>query len=124
MFRIKIRRNIIGNLSDNMKRLSQGVGADASGGAGMGFTGDFFGLGVPTFYFQIIVGVYVVQIIAIMTILVNGIRNGSDTLTERYMLGKNLMTSTILYVFIALVVMLIFNMVAGLVMGNIGVAGT
>ena len=115
---------IIGNLSDNMKRLSQGVGADASGGAGMGFTGDFFGLGVPTFYFQIIVGVYVVQIIAIMTILVNGIRNGSDTLTERYMLGKNLMTSTILYVFIALVVMLIFNMVAGLVMGNIGVAGT
>jgi len=61
-----------------------------------------------------------VQIIAIMTILVNGIRNGSDSLTERYMLGKNLMTSTILYVVISLIIMIIFNMVAGLVMGNIG----
>ncbi len=116
---------IIGNLSDNMKRLSQGIGGEAGSSAGLGFSPDFFGIGIPTFYFQFIVGVYVVQIIYIMTVLVNGIRNGSDSLAERYMLGKNLMNSTIMYFFIALVVMLIFNMVAGLVMGNVGVtAGT
>jgi hypothetical protein len=35
------------------------------------------------------------------------------------MLGNNLISSTVLYLFIALVVMIIFNMVAGLVTGNI-----
>ena len=117
---------IIGNLSDNMKRLTQGLDSGGTGGAsgGLGFSPDFFGLGIPTFYFQVIVGIYVVQIIYIMTILVNGIRNGSDSLAERYLLGRNLITSTTLYFIIALIVMLIFNMVAGLVMGNIGtVAG-
>ncbi|MGV8141375.1 MAG: hypothetical protein ACP5NW_02960, partial [Candidatus Woesearchaeota archaeon] len=69
---------IIGNLSDNMALLSQDMGSEAAGGAGMGFSMDFFGLGVPTFFFQVIVGIYVVQIIYIMTILVNGIMNGSD----------------------------------------------
>jgi len=110
---------IIGNLSDNMKRLSAGMGTDAAtGGAGMGFSTDFFGIGVPTFYFQVIVGIYVVQIIYIMTILVNGIRNGSDALAERYMLGQNLITSTTLYVVIALIVMLIFNFIAAAVTGG------
>ena len=113
---------IIGNLSDNMARLSTGLGTDGAGQVSSGFSTDFFGLGVPTFYFQIIVGIYVVQIIYIMTILVNGIRNGSDSLAERYMLGKNLMTSTVLYVIISLIVMLIFNFVAAAVTkGNLGV---
>ncbi|MGV8141743.1 MAG: hypothetical protein ACP5NW_04865, partial [Candidatus Woesearchaeota archaeon] len=88
--------------------------------AGMGFSMDFFGLGVPTFFFQVIVGIYVVQIIYIMTILVNGIMNGSDILAERYMLGKNLINSTILYFIISLIVMLIFNVVASAVTGSFG----
>ncbi|GEM_PF-99544 len=111
---------IIGNLSDNMKRLSSTTG-DAGTGSGMGLdVADFFGLGIPTFYFQVIVGIYVVQIIYIMTILVNGIRNGSDSLAERYMLGNNLISSTVLYFFIALVVMLIFNVIASVVTGSMG----
>ena len=107
---------IIGNLTDSMKTLSSGSAVDGAG-AGMGFSLDFFGIGVPTFYFQIIVGIYVVQIIYIMTILVNGIQNGSDSLAERYMLGNNLMNSTLLYVIIALIVMLIFNIIASFVTG-------
>jgi hypothetical protein len=106
---------IIGNLSDSMSRLTQGMSAEGTAQAGMGFSTDFFGIGVPTFYFQIIVGVYVVQILYIMTVLVNGIRNGSDALAERYMLGKSLITSTTLYCTIALIVMIIFNVVAGAV---------
>jgi len=117
---------IIGSLSDNMKRLSQGLGPDgASASPDMGINlGDFFGLGIPTFFFQVIVGIYVVQIIYIMTVLVNGIRNGSDSLAERYMLGKNLISSTVLYFMIALIVMLIFNVIASLVVGNFGSVGT
>jgi hypothetical protein len=114
---------IIGNLSENMKRLAaSSTGEGAGAGTGMGLdVGDFFGLGIPTFYFQVIVGIYVVQIIYIMTILVNGIQNGSDSLAERYMLGSNLVRSTVLYFFIALIVMLIFNLIASVVTGGAAV---
>lgn len=109
---------ILGSLKDQMKLLTGSV--DAGGvptGPGLGSINDLgFGLGIPTFFFQIIVGVYVVQIIYIMTIIVNGVRNGADPLNEKYMIGKNLISSVTLYVLISLVVMLVFNLVAGMVL--------
>lgn len=112
--------SILGNLKDQMSLLSKGSDASGLGAGGItgGFSPDFFGTGIPTFYFQIIVGLYVVQIIYIMTMIVNGIKNGADPLSERYMLGNNLITSTILYAIIAFIVMLVFNMVAGMVLGS------
>lgn len=77
---------------------------------------ELFSLGIPTYYFQIVVGIYVVQIVYILTIISNGIENGSDKLNERYQLGVNLIKSTILYCMIALVVMLIFNFIAAQVL--------
>jgi hypothetical protein len=75
-----------------------------------------FGDGIPTYYFQLVVGIYVVEIIAILTILANGIENGADKLNERYTLGKNLIRSTFIYVVIALIVMLLFNFIAAQIM--------
>lgn len=69
--------------------------------------------GVPTFYFQVIVGLYVVQLAYILTILVNGIENGVDKLAEEEMLGKNMVNSTVLYCVIAGIIIVIFNIVAG-----------
>ena len=80
-----------------------------------GFLGSL-GDGIPTFYFQIIVGIYVVQIVYLLTVLSNGIENGSDKLAEKYSLGKNLIRSTLLYVFIAFVIMLLFNLIASQIM--------
>lgn len=77
---------------------------------------DIFGIGMPTFHFQIIVGVYIIQIAYILTILSNGIENGADKLGERYELGKNLVNSTLLYCFIAGVVMFLFNLFAFTIM--------
>lgn len=112
---------ILGSLKDQMAILSSGVEAGSLGGAGLsgGIGADFFGLGIPTFYFQIIVGIYVVQIIYIMTMIVNGIRNGADPLNEKFMLGKSLVTSTVLYVIISFIVMLVFNLVAGMVLSGL-----
>jgi hypothetical protein len=119
---------ILGQLSDTLKGLGQNVdsgvsGAAATGGGLGGLAPDFFGIGIPTFYFQVIVGIYVVQIIYLMTILVNGIQNGSDKLSERYMIGTNLRTSTILYVIISLIVMVIFNFIAGMVLSGVQLTG-
>jgi hypothetical protein len=104
---------ILGSLSTHMESL-QGIGTDGAAG-GMQAAGllEMFNAGVPTYYFQVIVGLYVVQIVYILTVISNGIMNGEDKLNEKYQLGKNMVTSTILYTVIAGIVILIFNLIAG-----------
>ena len=102
---------IIGRLGEQLTKIQSG-GAASAGGTGAGLM-DIFGDGIPTFYFQIIVGIYVVQIVYILTIMANGVENGVDKLNEEYMIGQNLTRSTVMYVFLALAIMIIFNLVAG-----------
>jgi len=79
---------------------------------------DIFGIGIPTFHFQIIVGIYIVQIIYILTVLSSGIENGADKLGERYELGKNLIKSTVSYCIIAALIIILFNLFAINIIGN------
>ncbi|MEM3154048.1 MAG: hypothetical protein QW165_00575 [Candidatus Woesearchaeota archaeon] len=104
---------ILGNLSKNIRNL----GAEQAG-TQIGTLASFFGDGIPTYYFQAVVGIYVFQIVYILTVLSNGIENGADKLEERYLLGQNLIKSTVLYVLIALVVMVLFNMIAMRIVGT------
>lgn len=67
---------------------------------------------IPSFYFQLVVGLYLVEITFILTVLSNGIEKGVDKITEEHDLGRNLMFSTVLYVLIAFVGILIFNILA------------
>jgi len=109
-------------ISTILTKLSAQLGGFAAGqqAGGGGFEDmlSIFGIGIPTFHFQIVVGIYIVQIAYILTILSSGIENGADKLGARYELGKNLIYSTLLYCFIAGVVMLLFNLFAGTIMQN------
>jgi len=96
---------ILSKLGTQLQNVTEGA---ATAGQQVGLLG-LFGDGIPTFYFQIIVGIYVVQITYILTILVNGIENGADKLNERYMLGVNMIRSTVLYCIISLIVIVLFN---------------
>jgi len=101
---------ILGKLSGQIGKLgSEGVGA---GGASISSIATLFGDGIPTYFFQLSVGIYVVEILVILTIMANGIQNGADTLGEQDAIGRNVKRSTILYCAIALIVMLIFNTIA------------
>ncbi len=106
---------ILGKLGGQLSNLQ--AESAASGGAAAGLT-QLFGDGMPTFFFQIIVGFYVVQIVYILTILVNGIENGFDKLAEEYEIGTNMTRSTVIYCAISLGVMFAFNMIAGNIMGD------
>jgi hypothetical protein len=108
--------NILGKLGPMLS--AQGGGASGVGAAGAMPT-DLFGMGIPTYFFQGMVGVYVVQITFILTIISNGIENGSDSLNEKYLLGKNLISSTLLYTTIALIIMILFNTVATYVLEGV-----
>lgn len=67
---------------------------------------------IPGFFFQFVVGLYVVQIVYILTSLANGIENGDDKLNEQYLIGKNILKSVMIYVSIAAIVVLLFNLLA------------
>ena len=102
---------IMGTLTTQLGDMTTGD-TSMSGLGGAGAILNSFGAGVPTFFFQVVVGLYVVQIVFILTILVNGIQNGADKLNERYALGNNLIKSTITYSFIAFAVMTAFSLIA------------
>jgi len=70
---------------------------------------------MPPFFFQIVVGLYVIEIIFILTVLSNSIQNGLDKLTEEHMMGKYFFTSTFFYFIIALIVTLVFTFMAGVI---------
>lgn len=105
---------ILNKLSGQLTKLQSDAAAAQQ--SGLGLTA-LFGDGMPTFYFQIIVGFYVVQIVYILTIMVNGIQNGTDKLAEDYSIGQNLTRSTLMYVLLSAGVMLLFNIIAGNIVG-------
>ena len=100
---------ILGHLSLRLSSLSQEASSvQVSGSSILGL----FGTGIPTYYFQIIVGVYVVQITFILSVLINGIENGSDRLSERYIIGNNMIKTTITYIIVSLLITILFTIVA------------
>jgi hypothetical protein len=104
---------ILGKLGSQLQSVTSGAeGAQSAGLIGL------FGDGIPTYFFQIAVGIYVVQITYILTILVNGIENGSDKLNEKYQLGVNMIRSTILYCVVSLIVMVLFNLIASQILSS------
>lgn len=111
-------------ISTILTRLSAQLGQFASQGEQVGGFADLldiFGIGIPTFHFQVVVGLYIIQISFILTVLSSGIENGSDKLGERYELGKNIINSTLLYCFLAGTVMILFNLFAATIMrGTLG----
>ena len=94
--------------------LTESNSGDAGGFGGLGGLGDIFQIAniIPSYYLQILVGIYVIEIILLLTFLSNGIENGVDKLQERYQASKYLYTSGILYFGVALAVTLIFTLLA------------
>lgn len=106
---------ILGFLSMRLSDLSAEAGEANISGAGLL---SMFGTGISTYYFQIVVGLYVVQITFILSILINGIENGSDKLSERYIIGNNLLKTTVTYILVSLFVTMLFTLVAGSILSG------
>jgi len=105
---------IINKLSEQLSGASLGeFGAETAGTGVAGLAGILSIKDViPSFYFQLVVGLYVVEITIILTILSNGIKMGVDKTQERYDLGKNLVFATSLYTLICLIGIIVFNILA------------
>lgn len=104
---------ILGYLSKSMGAMSETMPAESSQ---MGMVTEFFKSSMPTFYFQLIVGIYVIEITLILTIMINSIKNGSDPVNRDYLIGKNVIKGTVIYAVLSVIIMLVFNIVAAAVM--------
>ncbi len=103
---------VIGKLGDLFEQANTQGGANQLGN--LGVAAQIFNIKdvIPGYYFQLIVGTYLVEIIIILTIFTNAIENGSDKLNEEYYLSKSIIKSVLIYTLLAAMVVLIFNSLA------------
>ena len=67
---------------------------------------------IPSFHFQLVIGIYIIEIVIILTILRNAIENNDDKIMRKYEIGKNIIFSTSLYVIVSLIGIFVFNILA------------
>ncbi len=89
---------------------AQDVGAQAVGAGLL----DIFQIEymMPTYIFQIIVGIYLIQIVFILSFMLSGIIYGYDKAEQRYLTGQNLIMATVIYVIITTLTVLLFTSLA------------
>jgi len=105
--------SILSNLGDKLAGFQAGGAEGAGFGAGLlqVFQIQYM---MPAWQFQLIVGAYLVQIVFIMSFLLNGIINGPDKIEEQDMLAKNMLYAVAFYAAITIITTIFF---AGLVSG-------
>lgn len=75
---------------------------------------------VPPYWLQIIIGIYLIQIIFILTSTLVTINSGEDKLEKTFRIGKNLMKGVGLYVIISFAAILGLFLLSSVVLGGLG----
>jgi len=111
---------ILSQLSGQLGKLSSGDTGSTAGqaGAASGLL-NLFGDGIPTFFFSMIIGIYVVQVIILLSQLINQIQNGVDVVNEQFLIANNLLKGAGLYCVVAFIIILAFNLLAGHILGAV-----
>ena len=101
--------------------LSELGGAESAGITNLGSFLELFDLTtmIPPYYLQIIIGIYIIQIIFILTSTLVTIDSGENKLERTYNTGKNFVKGISLYFGVAFVAVLTLFLLASLVLGNI-----
>ncbi|MGV8169314.1 MAG: hypothetical protein ACP5N3_04630, partial [Candidatus Nanoarchaeia archaeon] len=107
---------ILGVLASKMEEFQD---TGETGNVSMGILDMFGSGGVPTYFFQAIVGLYVVEITYILSVMINGIQNGSDKIGEMNTLGTNLVKSTLIYILVAGLFTAAFSIISIQIVGSL-----
>ena len=101
------------------------LGGLAEGGAaGLGGLGDLLNIFdytamIPPYFLQIAVGIYLIEIIFILTSTLVTIDSGEDKLETTYQIGLNLKKGIMLYFITALLAVMVLFVLASVVLGNL-----
>ncbi|MBT4135380.1 hypothetical protein HOD75_02385 [archaeon] len=75
---------------------------------------------VPPYYLQIAIGIYLIQIVFVLTGTLVTIDAGEDKLMQTYKTAKNLLRSSILYLIVALVSIVVLGVLANIALPALG----
>ncbi len=75
---------------------------------------------IPPYFLQISIGLYIVQVIFILTGALVTVDSGKDTLREKSDLSKNLLRGTLLYLIIAFISIVALSILANVALGGLG----
>ena len=103
--------NILLNLSEQVKNLG-GLGGDEQLGFGTTLL-DIFKVDylIPSWAFQLVVGVYLIQVTILMSYLLSGIIHGPQKVERNNTIQKNLFISTTIYIIVTLAMSALFIMI-------------
>jgi len=75
---------------------------------------------VPPYFLQIAVGVYIIEIVFILTAALVTVDAGKDKLREKYELAKNLLRSIVLYTITSFLAIVALTVLAGIALQSLG----
>ncbi len=89
-------------------------GYGPAGSAGSGILTSLINLDkmIPAHYFQLIVSIYMFEVVGMLAVFLSIIKNGDESLLKRMTLGKMMLTSTVIY---AVVLILVYSVFSALV---------
>jgi len=101
---------------------------DKMGGADLGSLNDLIGENglflvqkmIPPYFLQIIVGIYIIEVIFILTRTLVTVDSGEDKLERTSQTGKNLTKGILLYTIVAFVTVVSLSLLSSLVLGGLG----
>jgi len=110
--------NILGNIFTNMET----TGADVAGLGGFEGMLNLFDIVtmIPPYFMQIAIGIYIVEIIFILTSVLVTIDAGEDKLKKTYDTGRNLKRGIIMYSIVALLAIVVLSVLAAVALSGIG----
>ena len=69
---------------------------------------------MPVYVFQLIVGIYMIEVIVMLGIFLSTIRFGEENVIKRYNIGKKLIISTLIYSAVLIFIYLMFSSIIGI----------
>ena len=102
-----------GFLSKFQLGLEEGGAFGAAGSTALGSIIDVGNI-MSVSVFQLIVGIYMIEVVVMLAIFLSTIKHGEESLVKKYNIGKKLLISTIIYSAVLIFIYLLFNSVVGL----------
>ncbi|MDI3543978.1 MAG: hypothetical protein PWQ28_259 [Candidatus Woesearchaeota archaeon] len=104
--------NLLSNVINVINQTQTNIGNQTATAPGMvsAESLQFFGIGIPSYFFQIVVGMFVVEIIIIMSYIYATIEKGEDSVYRGYSMGQNLIKGTSLYFIVGIVTSIMFSL--------------
>ena len=107
---------VLVNLSGQLETLD--TSGAAQSGIGTGITKIFqVDVAISPFLLQIIIGLYIIQVIYVLSYLISGILNGASKVDSEWTFAKNVLSGTLLYCALAIVGTFLFSQLAFIVTG-------